>query len=330
MSLHSIYYGLWVSYYIACLQNLCPNRVHVYFFRLKTSSSFSPLATILNQNKLTGPNYVDWKRNLDIVLTAEGHKFVLTQPCPEFPAPDASQEDNQRYDRWNKSNEMAKCYILASLSNVLQHQMQAMSLASDIMFNLKEMFGDQGRVARQDTMRSLLNAKMTEGTQVRDHCLKMIACLNELKVLGAEIDTESQVDMILQSLPESFNQLKLNVSMNKKSYTLFELMNEIVAGEGILKANASVNMAQASTSKSQPKGEGEKKRKGTKQVGKQVALEVNKVGNKAAKAKAKKKCFHCDETGHLKRNCPKYLATKHQGAYISLLETFFVVNPTSS
>ena len=31
-------------------------------------ASFSPLVTILNQNKLTGSNYVDWKRNLDIVL----------------------------------------------------------------------------------------------------------------------------------------------------------------------------------------------------------------------------------------------------------------------
>ena len=34
-------------------------------------SAFSPLATILTQNKLTGNNYVEWKRNLDIVLTAE-------------------------------------------------------------------------------------------------------------------------------------------------------------------------------------------------------------------------------------------------------------------
>ena len=45
-------------------------------------ASFSPLVAILNQNKLTSPNYVDWKRNLDIVLLAEEHKFVLSEPCP--------------------------------------------------------------------------------------------------------------------------------------------------------------------------------------------------------------------------------------------------------
>ena len=50
--------------------------------------------------KMTGSNYVDWKRNLDIVLTAEEHKYVLTQPCPSFPSLDAPLEEKQRYDRW--------------------------------------------------------------------------------------------------------------------------------------------------------------------------------------------------------------------------------------
>ena len=52
-------------------------------------ASFSPLVAILNQNKLTGSNYVDWKRNLDIVLTVEEHKYVLSHPCPNFPSLDA-------------------------------------------------------------------------------------------------------------------------------------------------------------------------------------------------------------------------------------------------
>ena len=58
-------------------------------------ASFSPLVTILNQNKLTGSNYVDWKRNLDIVLIAEEHKYVLTKPCPSFPSLDAPLEEKQ-------------------------------------------------------------------------------------------------------------------------------------------------------------------------------------------------------------------------------------------
>ena len=141
-------------------------------------ASFSPLVTILNQNKMIGSNYVDWKRNLDIVLTAEQHKYVLTQPCPNFPSLDAPLEEKQQYDCWQKSNEMAKCYVLASISNVLQHQIQDVEIALDIMPSLKEMFGEQGRSARQETMRQIYNTNMVEGTLVREHCFKMISNLN--------------------------------------------------------------------------------------------------------------------------------------------------------
>ena len=47
--------------------------------------ALNPLAVILKENKLDGTNYIDWKRNLDIVLTAEDYKFVLTDLCPPKP-----------------------------------------------------------------------------------------------------------------------------------------------------------------------------------------------------------------------------------------------------
>ena len=112
--------------------------------------------------------------------------------------------------------------------------MQNVELDSYIMLSLRKMFGEQGRSARQDTMRLILNTKMAQETSIRKHCLKMISYLNTLEVLGADIDGESQMDMILQSLLESFKEFRLNYNMNKKIYTLSELMNELVAVEGIL------------------------------------------------------------------------------------------------
>ena len=176
--------------------------------------------------------------------------------------------------------------------------MQDVELASNIMLSLKEMFGEQGRSVRQETMRQIYNSKMAEGTSVREQCLRMISNLNTLEVLGADIDGESQVDMILQSLPESFKEFKLNYNMNKKVYTLSELMNELVATEGILgTSNVNANMAETSTSQPKSKGKGKKKKKKkkdfTKQDGKQIALGVSNKGKKI-----KGKCFHCGEKGH--------------------------------
>ena len=164
-----------------------------------------------------------------------------------------------------------------------------MELASNIMFSLKEMFGEQGCSAREGTMRPLLNTKMAQGTPVREHCLKIISYLNILEVLGADIDGESQVDMILQSLPYSFKEFRINYNMNKKIYTLFELMNELVAAKGILvKVGVDTNMAETSSFKPKSKGKGGWKKKNfAKQEGKQVA---NK-GKKKAKDYTKRKIF---------------------------------------
>ena len=89
---------------------------------------------------------------MDIVLTADGYKFALTSPKPQEPGSDSSVEDKANYDKWVKANDMAKCYILASVSNVIQHQHQYYTVASDIMFSIKEMFGTQGRLERQKAM----------------------------------------------------------------------------------------------------------------------------------------------------------------------------------
>ena len=112
-----------------------------------------------------------------------------------------------------------------------------MGIAStyEIHSRLQEIFGDKGRPTRQDTLRSVINTKMIEGTPIRDHMIRLIALFNEMEILGAEIDRESMVDMILDTLQNSFKQFKLNYSMNKLKMSLPKLMKEIQMAKGLLK-----------------------------------------------------------------------------------------------
>ena len=70
---------------------------------------------------------------------------------------------------------------------------------------------------------------------MRDHLIKMIMAFNELGDLGADIDWETQNNMVLETLSPSFNHFKLNYSMNKLEWSLTERMQQLHIAETIVK-----------------------------------------------------------------------------------------------
>ena len=110
-------------------------------------TNFNPVAKILDGNRLSRPNYVDWKMNLIIVLIADKIAHVLNTDSPELALADETEEQRDAFNKWHEAGEMAKCYIMASMTNVLQKQCQGLVTAQDMMLHLKEMFGEQSRSA---------------------------------------------------------------------------------------------------------------------------------------------------------------------------------------
>lgn len=51
------------------------------------NNSNLPLRSVHENDKLVGPNFIDWYRNLRIVLKLENKLYVLEQPIPETPSP---------------------------------------------------------------------------------------------------------------------------------------------------------------------------------------------------------------------------------------------------
>ena len=98
----------------------------------------------------------------------------------------------------------AKCYILASMSNDLQHQHEDMRTAKDMQTHLQELYGEQSYTAHFQISQKLFRVKMHHGQSVNDHYLVMIKDIEELQKLKMNMDKELQVDLILQSLFDSF------------------------------------------------------------------------------------------------------------------------------
>ncbi|KAK5833352.1 hypothetical protein PVK06_017177 [Gossypium arboreum] len=92
----------------------------------------TPLIRILTENKLNRDNFQEWKQNLLIVPSCEKQNFVLDETCPPKAQPKAR-------NHWRDFNSIARCYVLASMSSVMQKQHENFHTTEEIMTNLEDL-----------------------------------------------------------------------------------------------------------------------------------------------------------------------------------------------
>ena len=253
------------------------------------------LQPILNDYKLNESNFEDWYLNLRIVLKHEKIGYVIEKPMPPLPPATASPEEMEAYEMHKADNDAATCIMLASMTSALQKQHEKIDAMSMIL-HLKEMFDARARTERYETSKQLYRCKMAEGSSVSAHVLKMIGLIEKLADLGHIFDNELSIDLILQSLPDSYSQFIMNFNMNKLECSLTELLNMLKTAEPTIKKEKGTIMLVAGSKKKKPKN-------GLKKSKKKAA----KPNGGVKKDKPKGTCFHCGQDGHWKRNCKAYL-----------------------
>ncbi|KAL0463605.1 UNVERIFIED_CONTAM: hypothetical protein Slati_0248100 [Sesamum latifolium] len=104
---------------------------------------------------------------------------------------------------------------------------------------------------------------MIKGSSAREHGVMMLSLVEKLKDLQADFEEEeTYVDVILQSLPPSFDQFILNYNINRLEKSLHEFINMLVQYEATIEKSApSVLVGEASTSKAKGKVIEREKRK---------------------------------------------------------------------
>ncbi|KAK8715416.1 hypothetical protein V6N13_042750 [Hibiscus sabdariffa] len=80
---------------------------------------------------------------------------------------------------------------------------------------------------------------MSEGSLVGAHVIKMMGYIQTLEKLSFPLNDELAIDVIMQSLPDSFNQFVLNFNMNEINKTLPQLLGMLRIAEGNKKKNGS-------------------------------------------------------------------------------------------
>ncbi|KAJ9557921.1 hypothetical protein OSB04_012535 [Centaurea solstitialis] len=276
-----------------------------------TSTNNLSLRSILEKDKLTGSNFLDWERNLMIVLRHERKWYVLEEPLGEAPPANAPAAARNAHKKHSDDLLDVACLMLATMSPDLQAGLINTN-AYDMIRQLRDMFQTQARTERYDATKAFNECKMVKGTSVSDHVMKMKRHLDHLERLGHPVPLQLATDTILNSLSEDYRPFVVNYNMNNMEKTIAELHSMLKTAElnmgnknktkdvlmvkdgGVKKKNG-----QASTSKGkgpvQAIQSAPKKGKG-KGKGKKV---------KPNKARTENRCFICNEIGHWRQNCPK-------------------------
>src|SRR3954465_7362829 len=95
----------WLSIlHVFCCRSMAPNTASPFYLR-----------SILDKDKLNETNYLDWVRNLRIVLRSDKKETVLDTPIPDEPADNASAALKNAYKRACDDSLEVRCLMLACM-----------------------------------------------------------------------------------------------------------------------------------------------------------------------------------------------------------------------
>ncbi|KAJ9556583.1 hypothetical protein OSB04_011197 [Centaurea solstitialis] len=276
-----------------------------------TSTNNLSLRSILEKDKLTGSNFLDWERNLMIVLRHERKWYVLEEPLGEAPPANAPVAARNAHKKHSDDLLDVACLMLATMSPDLQAGLINTN-AYDMIRQLRDMFQTQARTERYDATKAFNECKMVRGTSVSDHVMKMKRHLDHLERLGHPVPLQLATDTILNSLSEDYRPFVVNYNMNNMEKTIAELHSMLKTAE--------LNMGNKNKTKDvlMVKDGGVKKKNGHASTSKgkgpvQAIQSAPKKGKgkgkgkkvKPNKARTENRCFICNEIGHWRQNCPK-------------------------
>ncbi|KAI3699292.1 hypothetical protein L2E82_43516 [Cichorium intybus] len=111
---------------------------------------------------------------------------------------------------------------------------------------LTEKFRKQERIERREVVKAITNGKPKDGESIYTHVQRMHGYVERLRKLEIPVHEDLTVDIVLNSLPSSYDQFTLAYHLNNNQETLAELHRMLcttedgMKGKGLLPINSPV------------------------------------------------------------------------------------------
>ena len=166
---------------------------------------------IMGENVFKGTNFADWEMNLRIVLGAERLLYTINTPLGPKPTPDQTL-DLELWKTHSDDCDTAQSIMLALMTQYFRRQNRDLDPYT-MMARLQDLHRSNKRMQRYELVRKFFRARMSEGMSVESHVAQMIANIEQLTQMGIVFKVETCIDLILQSLPDTWSGFIMNYDL---------------------------------------------------------------------------------------------------------------------
>ncbi|GJU45008.1 hypothetical protein Tco_1202274 [Tanacetum coccineum] len=184
--------------------------------------------SFFEKQKLTGNNFLEWYRNLRIILSTEDKLPFLEQPIFALPVPPQGQANPldvvTMHQAWVKAQKEIARLMLMTIDPEIQKTLEHPG-ANDMLKELKTLYVQQADQELLQTVREFHTCKQEEGQSVSSYVLKMKSYIDNLEHLGHAMTQNLSVSLILVSLRKEYEGFVQNYNM----HSMGKIVNELHA-----------------------------------------------------------------------------------------------------
>ena len=235
---------------------------------------------------LNEKNYPTWKLQMRMMLLRDNLLSLVDGTEPPL-AQDASAADRSNFvKRQNK----ALANLVLSIEPQLLYIVGDPTDPAEVWTKLQNTFQKKSWSNRLRLKKKLYTMKLKAGDSLQSHFKEFIEIFDELAILEHAIDDEDKVISLLASLPDKYSTL----------VTALEAQEKVPSWESVTQS-----LLHEEKKMSEGQSDGNKAMVGHGQnFNKNDGQSYKNVGQNFSKKE--KKCFFCNKSGHIKKDCYKY------------------------
>ncbi|CAB0006643.1 unnamed protein product, partial [Nesidiocoris tenuis] len=233
-------------------------------------------------DRLDKDNYQTWKLQMEAVLVKND---AIGYVNGKIPKPDEKANPQELAD-WEVGDMKAKADLILAISASELSQITGCETSREVWLKLQSTYQSKGAARKATLLKHLLNTRMNDEDDVRGHMTDFFDTVERLKTMEVEIHQDLLAVMLLNSLPDSYENFKCAIETRDDFPSVDQLKIKILEQNDSRKerSKASANALMAKK-KIQPKRSTEEKPPNSKPF--------------------RFKCNFCQKKGHKSSDCDK-------------------------